>query len=112
MDSRRVDLFISTHVDTFPAECLPVIRQRLLDTPDDKWEYISMLPFKSPVTALILSIFLGGLGIDRFYIGDIGLGIGKLLTCGGAGIWEIVDWFLIMGATRQKNFQTLQMVLA
>ena len=42
--------------------------------------------------ALILSIVVGGLGIDRFYIGDTGLGIAKLLTCGGCGIWTIIDY--------------------
>ena len=44
-------------------------------------------------------------------IGDTGLGIGKLLTCGGLGIWGIVDWFLIMGATREKNMLKLQRIL-
>ncbi len=44
-------------------------------------------------------------------IGDTGLGVGKLLTCGGLGIWSIVDWFMIMGATREKNILALQKVL-
>ena len=56
---------------------------------------------------LLLSIFLGCLGIDRFYIGDIGLGIFKLITCGGFGFWAIIDWFLIMGATKSKNTNNL-----
>ena len=46
--------------------------------------------------------------IDRFMIGDTGMGVGKLLTCGGLGIWTIIDWFLIMGATREKNMETFQ----
>lgn len=111
MDANKVDLFISSRVDYFPTEMLPVIRQQLLAAPESAWARISMLQFKSPMVALVLSIILGYLGIDRFYIGDVGLGIGKLLTCGGAGIWEIVDWFLIMNATRQKNVQTLGMML-
>ena len=52
---------------------------------------------KSKVVALILSIFLGELGIDRFYLGYIGTGILKLITYGGFGIWWLID--LIMIAT-------------
>ena len=52
---------------------------------------------KSKVVALILSIFLGELGIDRFYLGYIGTGILKLITWGGFGIWGLID--LIMIAT-------------
>jgi hypothetical protein len=56
---------------------------------------------KQFVTALILSILLGSLGIDRFYTGHVGLGVGKLLTLGGCGIWAIVD--IILYATRKVN---------
>ena len=56
---------------------------------------------KTYITALLLSFFLGVLGIDRFYTGQIGLGIGKLLTGGGCGIWALVD--LILYATRKVN---------
>lgn len=47
------------------------------------------------LTAIVLSIFLGGLGIDRFYLGRIGTGILKLLTFGGFGLWTFIDWILI-----------------
>jgi hypothetical protein len=51
------------------------------------------------------------LGIDRFFFFFSGLGVGKLLTFGVLGIWTIIDWFLIMGATREKNMAKLQQVL-
>lgn len=50
---------------------------------------------KSKTTTLILAILLGGLGVDRFYVGKIGTGILKLLTGGGFGIWWLVDIILI-----------------
>ena len=50
---------------------------------------------KSYTTALILSILLGALGIDRFYLGYTGIGIAKLLTLGGCGIWALIDLILI-----------------
>ena len=38
-------------------------------------------------------------------LGETGLGVAKLLTVGGCGIWAIVDWFTVMSRTRQKNFE-------
>jgi TM2 domain-containing membrane protein YozV len=52
---------------------------------------------------------VGSLGVDRFYLGDIGLGVGKLLTCGGAYIWWLIDIFLIQDATKKKNMELLLM---
>lgn len=46
---------------------------------------------KSWTVALLLSIFLGPLGIDRFYLGYTGKGILKLITGGGLGIWWLID---------------------
>jgi hypothetical protein len=46
---------------------------------------------KSGVVALLLCLFLGSLGIHRFYVGKIGTGILMLLTAGGFGIWTLVD---------------------
>lgn len=52
---------------------------------------------KDWTTLLILSVVLGGFGADRFYAGHIGLGVLKLLTIGGCGIWALID--IIMVAT-------------
>jgi TM2 domain-containing membrane protein YozV len=49
----------------------------------------------SKTVLLIISIFLGELGIDRFCVGKIGTGILKLITCGGCGIWWLIDIILI-----------------
>ncbi len=71
---------------------------------------------KDPTLAIILSIIVGELGVDRFYIGDIGMGVGKLLVCIIVGtiscgtlfwVWWLVDIFLIQGATRKKNAEKI-----
>jgi TM2 domain-containing membrane protein YozV len=111
MDNNKVDMFILSNGKFFESNQLMQIRERLLTLDDSKWSVIQTLQFKDPTTSIIVSILAGGLGIDRFLIGDTGLGIGKLLTCGGLGIWALVDWFLIMGATREKNFIKLQQFL-
>lgn len=111
MEAQKVDMFMMMNAKFFEGHHLNGVRERLLQMDDNRWSTMQMLQFKDPTTALIISILIGGLGIDRFYIGDTGLGVGKLLTCGGLGIWTIVDWFLIMGATREKNLEMLQQVL-
>lgn len=87
-------------------------------------QVIAAADVKNPTTALILSIFLGGFGVDRFYIGHTGLGIGKLLvtlllpivTLGislfFSWIWIVVDWFLIMNATKAANLEAINTALA
>jgi TM2 domain-containing membrane protein YozV len=108
MDAQKVDMFLMANAKYFESHQLNFVREQLLLEEETKWPRVSTLQLKDPTTSLIVSILAGGLGIDRFLIGDTGLGIGKLLTCGGFGIWTIVDWFLIQSATREKNMQKLQ----
>ena len=95
----------------FESYHLNAVREKLSSLDDSKSGIVHSLQFKEPTTALIISIFGGAYGIDRFYIGDTGMGVGKLLTCGGLGIWAIIDWFMIQGATREKNMQIFQNAL-
>lgn len=108
MESQKVDMFLMSNSKFFEAHHLNSVRETLLQMDDSKWAMLQTAQFKDPTTSIIVSLLAGSLGIDRFMIGDTGMGIGKLLTCGGFGIWAIVDWFLIMGATREKNMQTFQ----
>jgi hypothetical protein len=67
------------------------------------YDPITGLPLseKSKIAAGLLQIFLGNLGVGRFYTGHVGIGVAQLLTCGGCGIWSLVDGiiFLVNGGT-------------
>lgn len=88
---------------------------------DKASQVFAMADFKDPMTMLIISIFLGGFGVDRFMIGDTNLGIIKLaayivtifltiLLCGIPAILFFcfyIDCFFIQDATRDKNYEKL-----
>ena len=51
---------------------------------------------KQKIVAGLLQLFIGSLGIGRFYLGYTGIGVAQLLTCGGLGIWALIDAILIL----------------
>jgi TM2 domain-containing membrane protein YozV len=66
-------------------------------------------PVKSQTVTFILSWLLGVLGIDRFYLGYTGLGILKLVTLGGCGIWALIDCIIVgMGSMKDAQGNSLQ----
>lgn len=59
---------------------------------------------KSQLAALLFCIFLGCIGVHRFYLGYIGIGILQIITLGGCGIWALIDLILIItGELKPKN---------
>ena len=103
MTEPEVNMFLAGNAKMFEPTMLHAIKSSLLTQPESKTMAIKYTTFKDPVVSLIISLFFGSFGIDRFFIGDVGLGVLKLITFGGFGFWTIIDWFLIMGATRKVN---------
>ena len=111
MDSQKIDMYLMSTAKYFESYQIPVIRERLLALDDSRFILLQTLNLKDPTTMLIISLLGGHFGVDRFVLGDTGLGVAKLLTCGGLGIWTIVDFFLVMGRTREVNFEKIQQIL-
>lgn len=96
-----------------PKESLPALQDMLANAPDAAFASLSSVSLKSTPVTVSLAFFLGWLGVDRFYIGDIGLGVAKLLLGWlTSGIWPLVDIFVSYRKARQKNFENISLILS
>ncbi len=111
MSISQTDLFFANKAKYFPQESLRSIRDMLDKLEDSDIMVVNTLDFKDPTMYLIISIVGGTLGIDRFLIGDIGMGVLKLLTGGMCGILTIYDWFIIGNRAKQENLKMLLAVI-
>ena len=100
-----VQQYIMANAKFFPEDSINELKARLSKLSQNQFNAIQGIQLKDPMIMLLLSLFLGSSGIDRFLLKEIGLGIIKLLTAGGCGIWAIVDWFLVMNRTREFNYK-------
>lgn len=111
MEQQKIDLFIMTNQKYFPEEKMIYLKEKLKGMDEDKFALISTIELKDPTTILLVSIFLGVLGVDRFMLGDTGMGVLKLLTCGCCGILTIIDWFSIQKKTKERNFNKIMALI-
>lgn len=106
---------LSAWNDKIPSESYFMLQKQLESTNiDENLAFaLSALPLKEPFVGLLLGLFFGVLGVDRFYKGDIGLGIVKLLLCWLTfGVWWLVDLFLVYKGIKKDNLQKITQVLA
>ena len=111
MDKTKIEAFILNNRNSFTTEDVPLIQVRMESADDSKWQYLSYIKLKGPQVALMLSIFGGPIGFDRFYIGDYLLGILKTITCGGLLIWAVIDLFLIRNSAQKYNKSIVMEIL-
>ncbi len=91
---------------------LETILSYLKTEKDEKLLLIETISLRQPIFCFFLSLFFGILGVDRFAVRDIGLGVLKLLTHGGLLIWAFVDLFLIAGRAKEKNYADIIKIIA
>ena len=111
MEQSKIDMYLAQNAKMLPASKLPLIKDALAKVDESKLIYLQSVEYKDPNTVLILSILLGTLGIDRFILGDAGMGVLKLLTCGGVYVWWIIDMVNAQERTQAYNFKKLSETL-
>jgi len=109
--NQKADMYFMTNQKYFPTDKLYAVKERLDTMTDDQIQRLMYLQLKDPITYLLVSIFIGELGIDRFLLGDIGMGILKLLTAGLCGILWIYDMVTIQDKVKNMNFEELMRIM-
>ena len=111
------ELQMATYLEHYKDYVLPndqiteaEIEEALLRVSGTALSELTALPFRSPALLKIISIFPGGIGVDRFMLGDIKNGIIKYFTFGGFGIWWIKD--IITAKDRCRNYNASLLINA
>ena len=111
VDKQKVDMFIMSNQKYFPSDKIVFLREKLYKMDEGAFAMVGAVELKDPTTMLIISLFLGSLGVDRFMIKETGAGVLKLLTGGCCGILTLIDWFSIQKKTKELNFKNLMLLL-
>ncbi len=112
MTEDKVTAVLAMTSGKLPEEKVILFRNRLREAPESAYDGIITAKLKKPTHILLFSIFLGWLGVDRFVLGDTGLGVAKVLLCWATcGIWWLVDLFIVSNRAKEKNFNKLMLLL-
>ena len=140
-DTNTVDTYIALHRDYLPEAELNTLKAKMINCSDSQWNRIRFLELKEPNSMLLISLFVGYWGIERFMLGkkisgilkllifqlsligeiaciflfiaeQIGLGI-LCLSMFLAGVaWWITDVCLIKGMTKKYNYESINKILS
>lgn len=103
------ETYVVANLSNFPSDKIALVKEKLEKMSEDKQLFVQSMKLKNPTTTLILSLFLGFLGVDRFYLGQIGLGIVKLISMFFfiGFFWVVIDYFLTYKQTKEINLNNL-----
>ena len=112
MEKDKVNSILMQYKDFIPSDKVLYFKSVLEKANENAYDNLASTKIYNPTTTLILSIFLGGFGVDRFYIGDVGLGVCKLLFGFVTfGIWPLIDIFFSYKKAKNKNLENLLNVM-
>lgn len=107
MEQQKIANFMSTYGKYFPSDKKAFIEEGLAKCPDEKYNILATVNFKNPTAITVLSVFFGGWGVDRFMLGQTGMGLLKFFTGGLFGILTIIDWFTVGKKAKEWNYQEI-----
>ena len=111
VDPQKVEMYILSHKNYFPANKLIYLKTKMLNLDDKEFDLIYFTKLKSPDLIFLVSIFLGFLGVDRFILKDIGMGILKLFTFSLCSTLWFYDIITITERVKKINFEAIIILL-
>ena len=102
MDKSKVNMWLGINAENFDIQDLNLVRENLEKIDEDNLMLLQATSFQKPSTILLIAIFLGW---ERFWLEDIGLGIVKIVTCYGCGIWWLIDIFSAKKRAQKYNLE-------
>ena len=103
--SSNVEQYMMANGKFFADDKLPLLKDKLKSLDGNRFSVISALSLKDPTIILVAAVLGGIFGADRFMLGQTGLGIAKLLTLGGCGVWSVIDWFTAAKRAKEANYE-------
>lgn len=109
MEKSKVDMYLGMNAECFFPQDLIVVKEKLEKLDDDKFYLIQGVSLQKPSIILLIAIFLGW---ERFWLNDIALGVLKIITGYGCGIWWLIDIFTAQDRAKRYNFEQIVQALS
>jgi len=108
--SSRADAWIMANAENFLPEHFPAVKEKVNSMNDERIDALAGVKLQDPKMMLIIAIVVGEFGVDRFMLGQTGLGVVKLLTLGACGVWWIIDIFSAQKRAKERNYELFMQV--
>ncbi len=104
----KVNMWLISNKDKLPDDKMSTLKAAIDKVDDSKLNSLMMIELQNPMTIFILAWLAGWLSLDRFLLGSYGVGIARILTLHGLGVWWLVDLITAMKRTRMYNFNKVK----
>lgn len=101
MEKSKVDMIAGMYIEYFDPQQLMAIREKLEQMDDSKAFLMQGADFQKPSTILLIAVLLGW---ERFWLDDMTMGVLKVITAYGCGIWWLIDIFSAKRRAMDYNF--------
>ena len=109
LEDRNI-VWLDNNMYLFPKNSRKYLQEMIEKLTNEQFMQVSNISFKKPITMFFVSLFLGLFGVDRFLLGDIKMGIIKLMTFGGLLVMWAIDLFTINKRTKIYNLNMVNSI--